>query len=137
MDQPDAEDADSSEINAGQPDAEDTGGETVIEEETDAENADAEDTDGEQLLEPGMSLMEVKCAGAMPLWFVRELSAMSLRKTSFSKYGTAWARSGAEVAALRTSLVPLRPSQPVYAPAPIPYPARIRTPRHAAQAHVA
>ena len=97
----------------------------------------AEDTDGEQLLEPGMSLMEVKCAGAMPLWFVRELSAMGLRKTSFSKYGTAWARSGAEVAALRTSLVPLRPAQPVYAPAPIPYPARIRTPRHAAQAHVA
>ena len=29
------------------------------------------------------------------------------------------------------------PAQPVYAPAPIPYPARIRTPRHAAQAHVA
>lgn len=97
----------------------------------------AEDTDGEQLLELGTSLMEVKCAGAMPLWFVRELSAMGLRKTSFSKYGTAWARSGAEVAVPRTSLVPLRPAQPVYAPAPIPYPARIRTPRHAAQAHVA
>ncbi|MCR4870572.1 MAG: polyphosphate polymerase domain-containing protein [Atopobiaceae bacterium] len=97
----------------------------------------SEDTDGEQLLEPGFSLMEVKCAGAMPLWLVRELSAMRLFKTSFSKYGTAWERSCVEVAVSRTGLVPLLPAQPAHAPAPIPYPARIRTPRHAAQAHVA
>ena len=96
----------------------------------------AEDTDGEQLLEPGCSLMEVKCAGAMPLWLVRELTEMRLYKTSFSKYGTAWERSGAVVDTMPVS-TPLRSVRPVYAPAPIPFPARTRTQRRAASAHVA
>ena len=34
--------------------------------------------------------MEVKCAGAIPLWLVEVLSEQGLRKARFSKYGTAW-----------------------------------------------
>ena len=96
----------------------------------------AEDTDGEQLLEPGQSLMEIKCAGAMPLWIVRELSAMKLYKTSFSKYGTAWQRSGASVDTV-PAFAPIRTVLPVHAPAPVPYPAYTRTQRRAAHSHVA
>ena len=44
---------------------------------------------GEQLLEPGQYLMEVKTAGAMPLWLTAFLSQQQIRKTSFSKYGKA------------------------------------------------
>ena len=91
----------------------------------------SEDTDGEQLLEPGTSLMEVKCAGAMPLWLVRELSAMRLFKTSFSKYGTAWVRSGAIVTA---SPAPAR--APRHA-AVLPTPAFAHTQRRTAHARVA
>lgn len=46
---------------------------------------------GQPLLEGGMALMEVKCAGGIPLWMTRVLSDMRLYKTSFSKYGTAYA----------------------------------------------
>lgn len=45
---------------------------------------------GEQLLPPGMVLMEVKTAGALPLWMTHLLTAQNLQKTSFSKYGTAY-----------------------------------------------
>ena len=45
---------------------------------------------GEQLLGPGQSLLEVKCAGAMPLWLVEALNANGIRQSSFSKYGTAY-----------------------------------------------
>lgn len=45
---------------------------------------------GEQLLRPGQSLLEIKCAGAMPLWLVKALSDNGIRRTSFSKYGTAY-----------------------------------------------
>ncbi len=45
---------------------------------------------GEQLLEDGQSLMEIKAAGAMPLWLVDLLSKGEIRKRSFSKYGTAY-----------------------------------------------
>ena len=91
----------------------------------------SEDTDGEQLLEPGTSLMEVKCAGAMPLWLVRELTAMRLFKTSFSKYGTAWARSGAIVTA---SPAPVRAPRRA---AVLPTPAFAHTQRRATHARVA
>jgi hypothetical protein len=91
----------------------------------------SEDTDGEQLLEPGTSLMEVKCAGAMPLWLVGALTAMRLFKTSFSKYGTAWARSSAIVAAL-----PAPARAPRHA-AVLPPPAFAHTQRRAAHARVA
>lgn len=50
----------------------------------------AEPAWGEALLEPGKTLMEIKCAGAIPLWMCRALSQGDIRKTSFSKYGTAY-----------------------------------------------
>ena len=47
---------------------------------------------GSPLLEPGMTLMEVKCAGGIPLWMTRVLTRERIFKTSFSKYGTAYQR---------------------------------------------
>lgn len=47
---------------------------------------------GVPLLEDGVTLMEVKCAGGIPLWMVRVLSECGIRKASFSKYGTAYER---------------------------------------------
>lgn len=35
-------------------------------------------------------LMEIKCSGGIPLWMVSVLSEQRIRKTSFSKYGTAY-----------------------------------------------
>lgn len=45
---------------------------------------------GKSLLEDGYVLMEVKAAGAIPLAFARTLSHLSIRQTSFSKYGAAY-----------------------------------------------
>ena len=45
---------------------------------------------GTQILPDGKVLLEVKCAGAMPLWLVSFLSHERIFKTSFSKYGTAY-----------------------------------------------
>lgn len=45
---------------------------------------------GTAILPEGQILMEVKCTGAMPLWLVHFLSENEIRKTSFSKYGTAY-----------------------------------------------
>ena len=45
---------------------------------------------GTPILHDGQVLMEVKTAGAMPLWLVRFLSENRIYKTSFSKYGTAY-----------------------------------------------
>jgi hypothetical protein len=45
---------------------------------------------GTPILEEGQSLMEIKTAGAIPLWLVKTLSANRIYKTSFSKYGTAY-----------------------------------------------
>ena len=45
------------------------------------------DEDTTELLEPGYHLMEVKVLNAMPLWFVKILSELEIRSTSFSKYG--------------------------------------------------
>lgn len=45
---------------------------------------------GEKLLPEGQTLMEIKTGGAIPLWFVKELSRIGLQKTSFSKYGNAY-----------------------------------------------
>ena len=47
---------------------------------------------GSPLLEPGKVLMELKCAGGIPLWMTRVLSENNIYKTSFSKYGTAYAK---------------------------------------------
>ena len=45
---------------------------------------------GERALPYGSVLLEVKCAGAMPIWLCRELSELGAKKTSFSKYGKAY-----------------------------------------------
>ena len=47
-------------------------------------------TDGDVLLPPGMTMMEVKSIGGMPLWMSAVLSREQIFKTSFSKYGTAY-----------------------------------------------
>lgn len=46
---------------------------------------------GTPILEEGMVLMELKCSGGFPLWMTEILSREQLYKTSFSKYGTAYA----------------------------------------------
>ena len=43
--------------------------------------------DGEPLLSPGERLMEIKIAGAMPIWLAHLLSELEIYPTSFSKYG--------------------------------------------------
>lgn len=45
---------------------------------------------GTPLLAPDQVLLEVKTAGAIPLWLVHLFSEQGIRKTSFSKYGTAY-----------------------------------------------
>ena len=45
---------------------------------------------GTPLLQEDMVLMEIKIAGAMPLWLAQLLSENHIYKTTFSKYGTAY-----------------------------------------------
>lgn len=45
---------------------------------------------GTEILPEGLVLMELKCAGGIPLWMVNTLSEEHIYKTSFSKYGTAY-----------------------------------------------
>lgn len=45
---------------------------------------------GTPLLEPGQTLMEIKCSGGIPLWMASVLSRQRIYKTSYSKYGTAY-----------------------------------------------
>lgn len=45
---------------------------------------------GTPLLPAGFCLMELKCSGGIPLWMTEVLSREKIRKTSFSKYGTAY-----------------------------------------------
>jgi hypothetical protein len=45
---------------------------------------------GHSLLPDGCTLMEIKSAGAMPLWLASILSERRIYKTSFSKYGVAY-----------------------------------------------
>lgn len=45
---------------------------------------------GTPILPDDMVLMEIKCSGGIPLWMVSALSENGIRKTSFSKYGTAY-----------------------------------------------
>ena len=45
---------------------------------------------GKLLLRPDQSLLEIKTAGAIPLWLVETLDACSVRQASFSKYGEAY-----------------------------------------------
>lgn len=48
------------------------------------------DVYGTPLLPDGMTLMEIKCSGGIPLWMTHVLSEEHIYKTSFSKYGTAY-----------------------------------------------
>ena len=43
---------------------------------------------GRLLLSPNTYLMEIKSARAMPLWLTEALSALQIKRVSFSKYGT-------------------------------------------------
>lgn len=45
---------------------------------------------GHSLLKAGESLLEIKTASAIPMWLVSLLDAAEIRKTSFSKYGSAY-----------------------------------------------
>lgn len=45
---------------------------------------------GELLIAPGEQLVEIKAAGAMPVWLASTLSALEIFPTSFSKYGSAY-----------------------------------------------
>ena len=45
---------------------------------------------GTPLLPTGMTLMEIKCSGGIPLWMTHALTREHIYKTSFSKYGTAY-----------------------------------------------
>ena len=47
-------------------------------------------TGGRELLLPGQSLMEIKVSDAIPFWLVSLLSRLSIRQTSYSKYGEAY-----------------------------------------------
>ena len=48
------------------------------------------DVYGTPLLPEGMTLMEIKCSGGIPLWMTHVLSEEHIYKTSFSKYGAAY-----------------------------------------------
>lgn len=45
---------------------------------------------GTPLLRKDQTLMEIKCAGGIPLWMVGALSENNIYKASYSKYGTAY-----------------------------------------------
>lgn len=45
---------------------------------------------GNNVLSPELTLMEIKCSGAIPNWLSKALSKNNLYKTSFSKYGNAY-----------------------------------------------
>lgn len=45
---------------------------------------------GHTILEENQSLLEIKCADAMPLWLTQALTKHKIYRTSFSKYGKAY-----------------------------------------------
>ena len=45
---------------------------------------------GQELLQPGMTLMEIKAPGAMPVWLCDLLNQNRVYPTSFSKYGVCY-----------------------------------------------
>ncbi|MBQ8796726.1 MAG: polyphosphate polymerase domain-containing protein [Oscillospiraceae bacterium] len=45
---------------------------------------------GTPILPPGLTLMEIKSPGSMPLWLAHTLTENKIYKTSFSKYGIAY-----------------------------------------------
>lgn len=77
----------------------------------------------EQYLDDGLTLLEVKAGGAIPLWLVEFLSGEGIRKVSFSKVGMAWQRQLSSELARRRSLRPVA-SRPVRRSVPAALPAR-------------
>jgi len=59
---------------------------------------------GARILPEGRVLMELKCAGGIPLWMTEVLSREKLYKTSFSKYGSVY----------QTIIFPKRKETPFY-----------------------
>ena len=56
-----------------------------------ADNTDLRKGDrGTPLLPDGIYLMEIKTAGAMPIWTAEMLDRLEIYPVSFSKYGTAY-----------------------------------------------
>ena len=45
---------------------------------------------GDPILPEGMTMMEIKCSGGIPMWMAHTLSEQHIYKTSYSKYGTAY-----------------------------------------------
>lgn len=45
---------------------------------------------GTPLLPEGITLMELKCSGGIPMWMAKVLSKEHIYVTTFSKYGTAY-----------------------------------------------
>lgn len=45
---------------------------------------------GDRILNQELYILEIKCAGSMPLWLARALSENKIYKNSFSKYGKAY-----------------------------------------------
>lgn len=74
--------------------------------------------EGRQILDDGLVLLEVKTAGAMPLWLTRFLSEERLFKASFSKYGCAYQLCQRERRATALVTRPQRRTQRGPAPAP-------------------
>jgi len=73
------------------------------------------DDRGRRILPEGQSILEVKTSKAIPLWLVRYLDDEGIRRTTWSKYGTAyreWLRSSPS-------------SQPSWTPASVPRDGRI------------
>ena len=52
---------------------------------------------GEKLLADGTYLMEIKTSRAVPLWLASMLSALELRRESFSKYGAVYLKECADL----------------------------------------
>lgn len=48
----------------------------------------SEGTAGEKILDDDLTLLEIKVAGAMPLWMVKILSELKIYNVTISKYGT-------------------------------------------------
>ena len=61
-----------------------------------------------QLLPPGMRLMEIKIAGAIPMWLARTMSELNIQPGSFSKIGRAYQQyqTGVPSADLITAKLP-------------------------------
>lgn len=57
------------------------------------DDPDLSENGTEEELAPGMIMMEIKAMDRYPMWIVKELSAMKLYRTSFSKYGKIYAEN--------------------------------------------